>query len=133
MKIVDYLIIVSTWLLSSFTFYSHEVEFKNIKEDQGVYYLHFGVVGTVESSKSEIESILGQLPNHEVIDVIQEGGRFKLFFNTTVLPEFATYRSVFNRYGYEMDNRYFHIHNENLLNEIVGNIKKIRQSQTKTN
>lgn len=132
MKITDYLIIVATWLLSSFTFSSNDVEFKNIKEEQGLYFCSFGVVGHSASSSLEVESILLQLQNYTVTEVTKRDQDFLIRVTTTTEPNFHQLRKVFTPYGYEMDNRFFRIYNPSLLDEIVERLKKIRKDQAKT-
>merc|ERR1711916_155197 len=126
MKIADYLIIVSTWLLSSYTFSSSDVEFKNLKEENGKYYIQFGVVGHDAANSMEVESILLQLPHHQVTEVTKRDHDFVVRVITTEIPDFYTFRSVFQPYGYEMDNRFFKIHNDELLNEMMKKLKKLR-------
>lgn len=131
MKIADYLIIVSTWLLSSYTFSTSDVEFKSLKEENGSYYIQFGVVGHNESSSIEVESILLQLPHHQVTSVTKRNQGYIIKVTTSQEPDFHSFRALFKPYGYEMDNRFFKIYNQELLDEIVSKLKKLRKDQTK--
>lgn len=132
MKITDYLFIVATCLLSSFTFSSYDAEFKNLKEENGVYHVQFGVVGYQESNSFEVESILLQIPNHEVIEVVKRDQNFMIRITTTDKPSFKSYRTVFSKYGYELDNRFFKISNQELLDNVVSKLKKLRNDKVKT-
>lgn len=132
MKITDYLIIVATCLLSSFTFSSSDAEFKNLKEESGIYYVQFGVVGYNESNKFEVESILLQIPNHTIVAVVKRDQDYMIRIATTDKPDFKSYRKVFSKYGYEIDNRFFKINNQELLDEMVSKLKRLRNDKVKT-
>lgn len=127
MKISDYLFIVVTWFLSSYTFSSSDVEFKNLKQENGTYYIQFGVVGHNNSTALEVESILLQLPHHNIVKVVNQNESFTIRLSTTEEPDFHMFRRVFKPYGYEMDNRFFKIYNQELLEEVVNKLKKLRK------
>lgn len=122
MKIVDYLIIVSSWVLSSYTFSSSDVEFKKLSQDNGVYEIEFGVVGEKQSNSLEVESILAALPYHKVKEVIKVGQDFFITIKTTETPDFRFYRSAFKSKGYEMDERFFVFHNNELKASVSSGI-----------
>jgi hypothetical protein len=132
MKITDYLIIVATCLLSSFTFSSYDAEFKNLKEENGIYYVQFGVVGHNEANTFEVESILLQIPNHNIVAVVKRDQDFMIRIATTDKPNFTSYRTVFSKFGYELDNRFFKINNQELLDNVVSKLKKLRNDKIKT-
>jgi len=126
MKIVDYLIILSTWLLSSYTFSSSDVDFKKIKEDNGVFEVQFGVVGQSYTKPVEVETILSSMPFHEVLEVTKRGHDFFINVKTTEMPDFRFYRETFNQFGFEMDVRFFEFHNDQLKQVVDKEIQKIK-------
>lgn len=129
MKIVDYLIIVSSWLLSSYTFSSSDVEFKKLKQDNGVYEVEFGVVGEKQTKSLEVESILASFPYHNVQEIVKVGQDFYITLKTTETPDFRFYRSTFNAKGYEMNDRFFVFHNQELKSAVASGIIGLKSNK----
>ena len=129
MKIVDYLIIVSSWVLSSYTFSSSDVEFKKLKQENGVYEIQFGIVGEKQTKSLEVESILASLPYHQTKEVVKVGQDFFITLRTTEEPDFRFYRTAFKSKGYEMDERFFVFHNEELKSAVESGIIKLKSAR----
>ena len=126
MKIVDYLIIVSTWLLSSYTFSFSDVNFKRIKEHKGAYQIQFGVIGSIDAQPVQMESILNSMPFVQVKEVVKRKGEFSIKIEMKKLPSFREFRSVFTKYGFEMDARFFIFPTKELQQKVEQNIHKIK-------
>lgn len=129
MKIVDYLIILSTWLLSSYTFSYSDVNFKKLKEHNGVFEVQFGVIGLVNTKTIQMESILNSLPNVSVIEVIKRGGEFSMKIKSLKKTSFSLYRSKFRSFGFEMDCRFFTFPTKELQEQLEKNIKRIKNQK----
>lgn len=126
MKIVDYLIIVSTWLLSSYTFSSSDVEFRKLDKEGEHYKVEFGVVAKTNSSKSELESVLLTLDNHEVLSVNQLGSDFVIVSKIKELPDFERIRKAFNNKGFELNPTFLKFKSKELRKIVNDSVNKIK-------
>lgn len=126
MKIVDYLIIVSTWLLSSYTFSSSDVEFRKLDKEGEHYKVEFGIVAKTNSSRSELESVLLTLDNHEVLSVNQIGSDFVIVSKINDLPDFERIRKAFNAKGFELDPTFLKFKSKELRKIVNDSVSKIK-------
>lgn len=106
MKIVDYLIIVSTWLLSSYTFGPAEVEFKMQNEFNGVYTVQFGVLVDTDTKVGEVEAIMATLPYHSIQQVTKTEKGIVVKLTTTEIPDVYYYSDLIKPFGFELDVNY---------------------------
>lgn len=114
MKIVDYLIIVSTWLLSSYTLVPADVEFKLQNELNGAYTLKFGVLVQPETKVADIEHVFSAIPNHTIKQVTKTEKGIVVQLTTTQIPDVFYYRNVVKAFGFNLDAAYLNFYSDDV-------------------
>lgn len=114
MKIVDYLIIVSTWLLSSYTLVPADVEFRLQNELNGTYTLKFGVLVQPETKVAHIEHVFSAIPNHTIRQVTKTEKGIVVQLTTTQMPDVFYYRNIVKVFGFNLDASYLNFYSDDV-------------------
>lgn len=126
MKIVEYLIIVSTWLFSSYTFSSSDVEFRKVSKSGNEFQVEFGVIAHLNTKKIDLENILITLGCKEIVSVSKSGSDFEVVFKTAEKPNFVKYRAVFNALGYELNPKYLNLNDTEVIKSMNKTISDLK-------